>query len=138
MNETYQQPGRWHDIILTETANSRINNDDASERIMSHQLHGLEASSIYEAIVQAKNRYGWSTVRTQARLLPFYCMPSKLFIQLIGLTYWLASHCKRRSRKLQQFILLTPPLLCFLFFFLRPGERHLPVLHPTAFDGAPG
>lgn len=62
MNETYQQPGRWHDIILAETANNRLNNDDASERIMSHHLHGLEASSIYEAIVQGKNRYGWSEV----------------------------------------------------------------------------
>lgn len=70
MNETYQQPGRWHDVILSETTGSRINNDDASERIMSHHLHGLEASSIYEAIVQAKNRYGWSEVRTTTLSIP--------------------------------------------------------------------
>lgn len=63
MNETYQQPGRWHDIILTEaTTASRVNSDDPSERIMSHQLQALEPSSIYETIVQAKNRYGWSEV----------------------------------------------------------------------------
>lgn len=65
MNETYQQPGRWHDIILTEaTTASRINSEDPSERIMSHQLQALEPSSIYETIVQAKNRYGWSEVRS--------------------------------------------------------------------------
>lgn len=72
MNETYQQPGRWHDVILTDLANSRINNADASERIMAHQLNLLEASSIYEAIVQAKNRYGWSAVRREEELAPIY------------------------------------------------------------------
>lgn len=29
---------------------------------MSHVIRGLEGNSVYEAIVQAKNRYGWNEV----------------------------------------------------------------------------
>lgn len=31
---------------------------------MSHVIRGLEGNSVYEAIVQAKNRYGWNEVKT--------------------------------------------------------------------------
>lgn len=60
INETYQQPGRWHDVILTPA--QRKANTEPSEHIMSFHLHGLTPSSVYEAIVQAKNRYGWNEV----------------------------------------------------------------------------
>lgn len=60
MNETYQQPGRWHDVILTPA--QRKASSEPSEHIMSFHLHTLQASSVYEAIVQAKNRYGWNEV----------------------------------------------------------------------------
>ena len=60
MNESYQQPGRWHDVILTPA--QRKASAEPSEHIMSFHLHGLQPSSVYEAIVQAKNRYGWNEV----------------------------------------------------------------------------
>lgn len=60
MNESYQQPGRWHDVILTPA--QRKASAEPSEHIMSFHLHGLQASSVYEAIVQAKNRFGWNEV----------------------------------------------------------------------------
>ena len=119
MNETYQQPGRWHDIILTETANSRINNVDASERIMSHILNGLEASSIYEAIVQAKNRYGWSEVRTGGSCSFNIDTVTPI---LFGSTF--------------SSVVPVPIYFYYLFSVSPAGERHLPVLHPAPLHGA--
>ncbi|XP_055699736.1 protein amalgam isoform X1 [Phlebotomus papatasi] len=59
MNDTFQHPGRWHDVILTPTPRS---SPEPSEHIMSFHLRGLQPSSVYEGIVQAKNRYGWNEV----------------------------------------------------------------------------
>ncbi|XP_073818344.1 klingon [Musca autumnalis] len=59
MNDTYQQPGRWHDFILTPE------HRPASEpltHIMSYTIKNLLPGAYYEAIVQAKNRYGWNEV----------------------------------------------------------------------------
>lgn len=56
MNETHQQPGQWHDVMLTPY------NGDTFSHLMSYNIRGLEAGSTYEAIVQAKNRYGWNEV----------------------------------------------------------------------------
>ncbi|EDV43034.2 uncharacterized protein Dana_GF16716 [Drosophila ananassae] len=59
MNDTYQQPGRWHDFILTPE------HRPASEpltHIMSYTIRNLHPGAYYEAIVQAKNRYGWNEV----------------------------------------------------------------------------
>ncbi|XP_017052573.1 neurotrimin [Drosophila ficusphila] len=59
MNESYQQPGRWHDFILTPE------HRPASEpltHIMSYTIKNLHPGAYYEAIVQAKNRYGWNEV----------------------------------------------------------------------------
>lgn len=68
MNETYQQPGRWHDVILTPALRK---NSEPSEHIMSFHLHGLQPSSVYEAIVQAKNRYGWNEVSAWMSPFPY-------------------------------------------------------------------
>lgn len=59
VNETFQQPGRWHDVILTPTPRAT---SEPLSHIMSFTLKGLQPSSTYEAIVQAKNRYGWNEV----------------------------------------------------------------------------
>ncbi|BFF91486.1 neuronal growth regulator 1 [Drosophila madeirensis] len=59
MNDTFQQPGRWHDFILTPE------HRPASEpltHIMSYTIKNLYPGAYYEAIVQAKNRYGWNEV----------------------------------------------------------------------------
>lgn len=56
MNDTFQHPGNWHDIIL------KPSNGETFSHIMSYNIHGLDAASVYEAIVQAKNRYGWNEV----------------------------------------------------------------------------
>lgn len=59
MNETFQQPGRWHDVILTPAQRS---SPDPPSHHMSFTLKPLQPGSVYEAIVQAKNRYGWNEV----------------------------------------------------------------------------
>ena len=62
MNETFQQPGRWHDVILTPSARPIT---EPLTHVMAFTLRGLQPSSVYEAIVQAKNRYGWNEVNAQ-------------------------------------------------------------------------
>jgi hypothetical protein len=59
MNETFQQPGRWHDIILTPTPRASA---EPLSHSMSYRFRNLQPGSVYEAIVQAKNRYGWNEV----------------------------------------------------------------------------
>ncbi|CAD7081255.1 unnamed protein product [Hermetia illucens] len=58
MNESYQHPGKWHDFWIAPPP-IRL---DASHFIMSHVIRGLEHNAVYEAIVQAKNRYGWNEI----------------------------------------------------------------------------
>ncbi|XP_026325473.1 igLON family member 5-like [Hyposmocoma kahamanoa] len=57
INETFQQPGRWHDVVIPAPAPA----GSLTHRV-THELRGLEAGAVYEAIVQAKNRYGWNEV----------------------------------------------------------------------------
>jgi hypothetical protein len=59
MNETYQHPGKWHDFILVPN----LVRYDETHYLMSHIIKGLEHNSVYEAMVQAKNMYGWNEVR---------------------------------------------------------------------------
>lgn len=59
MNETFQQPGRWHDVILTPTPRA---SSEPLTHFMFYTLKGLQPSAVYESIVQAKNRYGWNEV----------------------------------------------------------------------------
>jgi hypothetical protein len=56
MNETYQHPGKWHDVILQPP------HDETFTHVMSYNIRGLDHGSVFEAIVQAKNRYGWNEV----------------------------------------------------------------------------
>ncbi|XP_054285081.1 lachesin-like isoform X1 [Macrosteles quadrilineatus] len=56
MNDTHSNHGKWHDVMLTPT------NGETFSHLMSYNIRGLEPASVYEAIVQAKNRYGWSEV----------------------------------------------------------------------------
>lgn len=53
-------PGRWHDVILTPAPRAA---SEPLSHIMSFTLKALLPGSVYEAIVQAKNRYGWNEVR---------------------------------------------------------------------------
>ncbi|KAJ2941844.1 hypothetical protein O0L34_g10652 [Tuta absoluta] len=57
INESFQQPGRWHDVVLPAPAPA-----GSLTHHVEHELKGLEAGAFYEAIVQAKNRYGWNEV----------------------------------------------------------------------------
>uniref|UniRef100_A0A1B0CHW0 Putative lachesin n=1 Tax=Lutzomyia longipalpis TaxID=7200 RepID=A0A1B0CHW0_LUTLO len=56
MNDTYQHPGKWHDVVLVPT----LTRSEPNHFVMSHTIKGLERNSVYEAIIQAKNRYGWN------------------------------------------------------------------------------
>ncbi|RZF46093.1 hypothetical protein LSTR_LSTR004806 [Laodelphax striatellus] len=56
MNETYQQPGKWHDVPLQPV------NTGSFSHAMSYNIRHLHANSVYEEIIQAKNRYGWNEV----------------------------------------------------------------------------
>jgi len=51
--------GRWHDVILTPAPRAA---SEPLSHIMSFTLKALLPGSVYEAIVQAKNRYGWNEV----------------------------------------------------------------------------
>jgi hypothetical protein len=59
MNETYQKPGQWKEIILYPSATRH----DSRYFVMSYIIKPLEHNSVYEVMVQAKNRYGWNEVR---------------------------------------------------------------------------
>lgn len=56
MNSTHQQPGQWHDVLVIPV------NGDSYSHHMSYNIRNLEPGLAYEAIVQAKNRYGWNEV----------------------------------------------------------------------------
>lgn len=75
VNESFQQPGRWHDVTLPGVAGVQGAPGVAGApgvpgaqggltHRVTHELRGLRPSAIYEVIVQAKNRYGWNEVRT--------------------------------------------------------------------------
>ncbi|XP_048479845.1 lachesin isoform X2 [Plutella xylostella] len=57
INESFQQPGRWHDVVIPAPPPS----PSLTHRV-THELRGLQPGAVYEAIVQAKNRYGWNEV----------------------------------------------------------------------------
>ncbi|XP_077283152.1 limbic system-associated membrane protein-like [Arctopsyche grandis] len=58
VNESFQQPGRWHDVSLV----GRLGVQGSLSHRVTHELRGLRAGAVYEVIVQAKNRYGWNEV----------------------------------------------------------------------------
>lgn len=58
MNETYQKPGKWNELILYPS----VTRHDLNHFVMSYIIKQLEHSSVYEVMVQAKNRYGWNEV----------------------------------------------------------------------------
>lgn len=58
LNDSYQTPGKWHDIVLNPIGTK----NGASKHIMSYMIKDLEPDSIFEAVVQARNRYGWNEI----------------------------------------------------------------------------
>ncbi|XP_065202875.1 roundabout homolog 1-like isoform X1 [Planococcus citri] len=59
MNETHQIPlGQWHDVIISPPPHREA----IHEHQMSHVIRGLEPASVYEVIIQAKNKFGWNEV----------------------------------------------------------------------------
>lgn len=61
INESFQQPGRWHDVVIAAPGPSGAPGASLTHRV-AHELRGLQPGAVYEAIVQAKNRYGWNEV----------------------------------------------------------------------------
>ncbi|XP_026724531.1 igLON family member 5 isoform X2 [Trichoplusia ni] len=57
INESFQQPGRWHDVVIPAPEPG-----GALTHRVTHELRALQPGAVYEAIVQAKNRYGWNEV----------------------------------------------------------------------------
>lgn len=58
MNETYQHPGKWHEFHIKPIAIR----SDSTHYLMSYVIKNLEHNAVYEAIVQARNKYGWNEV----------------------------------------------------------------------------
>ncbi|XP_073988666.1 klingon isoform X2 [Rhodnius prolixus] len=56
MNDTHQRHGKWHEVILHPPKGETFSH------MMSYNIRGLEAASVFEAIAQAKNEYGWNEV----------------------------------------------------------------------------
>ncbi|CRL05848.1 CLUMA_CG018874, isoform A [Clunio marinus] len=73
MNETYQQPGRWHELVLTPPHGR----SESAHHFMTYTIRGLEDNSVYEAIVQAKNQYGWNEV---SDIYQFYTQSNSLMM----------------------------------------------------------
>uniref|UniRef100_A0A1B6DCG8 Ig-like domain-containing protein n=1 Tax=Clastoptera arizonana TaxID=38151 RepID=A0A1B6DCG8_9HEMI len=57
INETYQNPGIWREIVLNNTQA-----DDRKTGVMAFNIEILEPSSVFQAMVQTRNRYGWSDI----------------------------------------------------------------------------
>lgn len=64
MNETYQKPGKWNELILYPS----VTRHDSRHFVMSYIIKQLEHNSVYEVMVQAKNRYGWNEVKFSSQL----------------------------------------------------------------------
>lgn len=77
MNETFQQPGRWHDIVLTP-----ITRSPPPTHVMAFTLRDLQSGSTYEAIIQAKNRFGWNEVIFVYILLSIYVPNSTILYNI--------------------------------------------------------
>ncbi|CAG9807795.1 unnamed protein product [Chironomus riparius] len=58
INETYQRPGNWNELVLYPS----VSRYDSRHFVMSYIITKLEHNSVYEVMVQAKNRYGWNEV----------------------------------------------------------------------------
>lgn len=106
MNETYQHPGKWHDIMLTPTPIRSSEN----HYVMSHVIRGLEQNSVYEAIVQAKNRYGWNEVNNKLKILSSF-----IFNTILVYTYffYLRIFVVSFHEKFSCFFLLSFPNIFF-------------------------
>jgi hypothetical protein len=61
MNETYQKPGKWDELILYPS----VSRYDSRHFVMSYIIKQLEQNSVYEVMVQARNRFGWNEVSYQ-------------------------------------------------------------------------
>lgn len=58
MNDSHQmQEGKWENVIIHAPPHS----ESKTTHVMSYNIRDLEPASIYEVIVQAKNKYGWNT-----------------------------------------------------------------------------
>lgn len=75
MNDTYQHPGKWHDIILVPSL-IRL---DQTHFVMSYLIRKLDHNSVYEAMVQARNMYGWNEVIFKLTMLKNLCYTISLF-----------------------------------------------------------
>ncbi|KAK7580602.1 hypothetical protein V9T40_001231 [Parthenolecanium corni] len=53
------QGSQWHDVVLHSTP---AFGESKTTHVMSYNIRGLEPSSVYEVIIQAKNKYGWNEV----------------------------------------------------------------------------
>ncbi|XP_021925523.1 lachesin-like isoform X1 [Zootermopsis nevadensis] len=78
MNETYQHPGKWHDVILPAP------HDETFTHVMSYNIKGLDHGSVFEAIVQAKNKYGWNEVSDLYQFYTSGAEPKMEDMELIG------------------------------------------------------
>lgn len=81
MNETYQHPGKWHENHINPT----LIRFDNTHFIMSHVIKNLEHNAVYEAIVQAKNKYGWNEVIYAA--ICFSSKNDQTFLFLVKIFY---------------------------------------------------
>ncbi|OXA38883.1 Striated muscle-specific serine/threonine-protein kinase [Folsomia candida] len=68
-NETHDQPGQWHDVVIPSSEGSYYDQRTTLTRGLSpaskthwksYHIRNLEAGVMYEAKVVAKNKYGWA------------------------------------------------------------------------------
>ncbi|XP_047040058.1 igLON family member 5-like [Helicoverpa zea] len=105
INESFQQPGRWHDVVIPAPAPA----GSLTHRV-THELRGLEPGAVYESIVQAKNRYGWNEV---SDIFQFHTLGGTHTAHADELTPMFSSSSRKQITKSIIFALYT-----FLTYFI--------------------
>ncbi|XP_059482890.1 lachesin isoform X2 [Neocloeon triangulifer] len=64
MNETHPMAGKWHDVILAPNPKTAAigHVGEGNLHRASYVIRPLQPGGAYEAVVQAKNKYGWNEV----------------------------------------------------------------------------
>ncbi|XP_065344709.1 lachesin-like [Cloeon dipterum] len=65
LNETHPMPGKWHDVVLAPNPRTAVVGQvtgDGNKHKASYVIRPLQPGSVYEAVVQARNRFGWGEV----------------------------------------------------------------------------
>ncbi|XP_044743694.1 lachesin-like isoform X2 [Chrysoperla carnea] len=109
INDTHQTPGNWHDVMLPPGGSI-----DGSTHTMSYTIRGLQPAAVFEAVVQAKNRYGWNEVSDLHQFFTRGSEPELADMELIARANTNAAVTTLKININQYIVLILFPFLCFI------------------------